>query len=396
MLGHVIALKAGTDYETLVVDRICRPLKMDSTRITLTPEVEIPIRDRPQSVWGGCPELGSQTQLGGSALRSTANDLLKFLSANLGLTPSSLTPLMEKTHVVHLHKTLGVDLGLAWMIMATAQGTKIIRHHGCAPGYVAVAGFDKTRQRGVVVLCSSWDSDVPAIGLLLLESEWRPEVRPGVKKLNTQALDSCVGQYRLSPDFALGAFILRVLLLNMPRAAVYIPAGLGLTLVGILLWCARSWMILGGAVAAGGLLAVLIVLGLSHLVCALIRPVPGIRRAGERVFVQYDMRLSRLAARLGPPGAALPNITGEPLPESESRFLGRTPGIPMTFSRDGRGDVTRAPIHFLGASISHERISDEPPKACEPLKPGVHVKLDTELLDACVRRLRIPAFQGVS
>ena len=40
LLGHVIALKAGTNYESLVVDRICRPLKMDSTRITLTPELK--------------------------------------------------------------------------------------------------------------------------------------------------------------------------------------------------------------------------------------------------------------------------------------------------------------------------------------------------------------------
>ena len=40
LLGHVITLKAGTDYESLVVDRICRPLKMDSTRIMLTPELK--------------------------------------------------------------------------------------------------------------------------------------------------------------------------------------------------------------------------------------------------------------------------------------------------------------------------------------------------------------------
>src|SRR5262245_46242162 len=33
LLGHVIALKAGTNYESLVVERICRPLKMDSTQI---------------------------------------------------------------------------------------------------------------------------------------------------------------------------------------------------------------------------------------------------------------------------------------------------------------------------------------------------------------------------
>jgi CubicO group peptidase (beta-lactamase class C family) len=33
LLGHVIALKTGKDYETLVLERICRPLGMDSTRI---------------------------------------------------------------------------------------------------------------------------------------------------------------------------------------------------------------------------------------------------------------------------------------------------------------------------------------------------------------------------
>jgi CubicO group peptidase (beta-lactamase class C family) len=31
LLGHAIALKAGTNYESLVAERICRPLQMDST-----------------------------------------------------------------------------------------------------------------------------------------------------------------------------------------------------------------------------------------------------------------------------------------------------------------------------------------------------------------------------
>jgi CubicO group peptidase (beta-lactamase class C family) len=40
LLGHAMALRAGTDYEALVVERICRPLRMDSTRIILTPEMQ--------------------------------------------------------------------------------------------------------------------------------------------------------------------------------------------------------------------------------------------------------------------------------------------------------------------------------------------------------------------
>src|SRR5437870_5404246 len=40
LLGHILALKTGTNYEALVVEQICRPLKMNSTRITLTPELQ--------------------------------------------------------------------------------------------------------------------------------------------------------------------------------------------------------------------------------------------------------------------------------------------------------------------------------------------------------------------
>jgi hypothetical protein len=96
------------------------------------------------------------------------------------------------------------------------------------------------------------------------------------------------------------------------------------------------------------------------------------------------MRLSRMAAKFVPPGEALPQITGELLPESESRFFGRTTGIPMTFSRDDRGKMTRETTHFLGATFTHEKISDQPPQTYEPLKPHVPIKLDTKLLDACI------------
>ena len=380
LLGHVIALRAGSDYESLVVDRICRPLKMDSTRITLTPEMKSRFATGHNQFGEAVLSWDRATQQGGSALRSTANDLLKFLSANLGLTPSSLTLLMEKTHAVQLRHTLGVDLGLAWGIARDPLGRKIIGHSGGAPGYVTFAGFDKTRRRGVVVLSSSFDLDVLAIGMLLLESEWQAEKRPRETKIDHQALDSCVGQYRLSADFAPGTFLLRALLMKVPKAIIYVPAGLCLILLIILF---RQWIILGGAVAVGGLLAVLIVLGLSHLVCALIHPVLGIRREEERVFVQYDLRLSPLAARFAPPGAALPQITGELLPESSSHFFERTTGIPITFSRDERGKATRATTHFLGATFSHKKISDHAPKACEPRKPRVPIKLDTKLLDAC-------------
>ena len=40
LLGYVLALRAGMTYEALVESRICKPLEMNSTRITLTPEMK--------------------------------------------------------------------------------------------------------------------------------------------------------------------------------------------------------------------------------------------------------------------------------------------------------------------------------------------------------------------
>ena len=86
LLGHVLALRAGTDYESLVVERICRPLKMDSTRITLTPDLKARFATGHNYLGYAVTSMDFQAQAGCGGLRSTANDLLKYVSANLGLT----------------------------------------------------------------------------------------------------------------------------------------------------------------------------------------------------------------------------------------------------------------------------------------------------------------------
>jgi hypothetical protein len=390
LLGHVIALKAGSDYESLVVDRICRPLKMDSTRITLTPELKARFARGHNRFGEAVPSWDRQTQLGGSALRSTANDMLKFVSANLGFTPSKLTPLMEKTHVLRLDQTLGMDFGLAWIITRWPQEREIIWHAGGAPGYVTFTGFDKARRRGVVLLSSSCDLDVVTMGFLLLGGEWQPEKRPKEAKIRSQIYDLRVGQYELSPSFSLGAFAWRMLLLHIPMAVIYIPVGLSFALLFILLRRAttvrKRWIIAGSSALIIGLSMLLVILASSHVVCALFHPTLGIRREGDRLFVQYDLRLEPVTGKFITPAQAqaLPHITGELLAETETRFFTRTIGIPITFACDDQGKVTGASAQFLGTTFSHEKISDQPPKRYAAPKPRVAIQLDTKLLDACV------------
>src|SRR5205809_843513 len=115
LLGHILALKTDTNYEALVVERICRPLKMNSTRIRLTPELQAGLARGHDQLGKPAPNWEFQVYDGAGGLRSTANDLLKYVSANIGLTPSSLTRLMEQTHVIrHKHTSDHGDTAMAW------------------------------------------------------------------------------------------------------------------------------------------------------------------------------------------------------------------------------------------------------------------------------------------
>lgn len=380
LLSLAIALKAGTNYESLVVDRICRPLKMDSTRITLTPELKSRFVSGHNQLGEAAPSMELGSLAGAGALRSTANDLLKYMSAQLGLTPSSLTPLMKKTHEIRFeYTTLGVKIGsgLAWVVEYDTQGRKIISHTGGTFGCSSFAGFDPERKCAVVILCNSQDfSDVSAIGRLLLESEWPTDRRPKEEATDSQDYDSYVGQYQLTPNFSLGMLTLRLILQTTPKAVTYTLTSCCLAELFILLWRAGSvrkrWIILAGAGVAGGLLPVLLALALSHVVCSLFQPVVGVRREAARLFTQ--VAASPIYVK------SLSPIPLEILRESKTRFFNRLTGLPLTFYRDDEGRVNRLTEQVSGAVLAFVKISDQSP---EISKPHAYIKLDPKLLDAC-------------
>ncbi|MDB6054004.1 MAG: putative Serine-type D-Ala-D-Ala carboxypeptidase [Verrucomicrobiales bacterium] len=155
LLGHVMELKTGTNFESLIVNRICLPLQMDSTRIKLTPEMKVRLATGHDGDGNRAKNYDFTVMVGAGALLSTANDLLKFVSANLGLTPSSLTPLMKKSQVIrhHVAPEFG-NTAMPWWDSGVFQppGMDLTGHGGGSIGYSAFIGFDKKQRRGVVVL----------------------------------------------------------------------------------------------------------------------------------------------------------------------------------------------------------------------------------------------------
>jgi serine-type D-Ala-D-Ala carboxypeptidase/endopeptidase len=113
-------------------------------------------------------------------LHYTVSDLLKFLSANMGLVKTKLGDAMQETQVIR-HSTnhllpnnepasfhtdkfdsdaLGFYVGLGWMI-TTNLGQEIIWHSGSTPdGYNAFIAFNPAKERGLVILCSTDASNV--------------------------------------------------------------------------------------------------------------------------------------------------------------------------------------------------------------------------------------------
>jgi CubicO group peptidase (beta-lactamase class C family) len=186
LLGHILALRAGTDYETLVRTRIAQPLKMDNTRINLTPEMQAHLAKGHNPALRPVANWDLPTFAGAGALRSTVNDLLKFITANMGLGKSSLLTAMQKTHQPqHDTGTPGLEVGLGWHILKKFD-TEIVWHNGGTGGYHSFIGFDKKKRRGVVVLSNS-TNDIDDIGRHLLESQYplakieTPKVRKAIK-----------------------------------------------------------------------------------------------------------------------------------------------------------------------------------------------------------------------
>jgi CubicO group peptidase (beta-lactamase class C family) len=98
LLGMALSYKGRRDYEVLVAERVLRPLGMSDTKITLTPSMQsrlAPGHDesgRPAGLWD-IPTLA-----GAGALRSTVNDMLKYVRANADSNSKPLGRTLAATH----------------------------------------------------------------------------------------------------------------------------------------------------------------------------------------------------------------------------------------------------------------------------------------------------------
>ena len=199
LLGHALAVRAGADYETLVTGRVLDPLGMTDTRIELTPSA----RERLAAGHGFSLEPAASWDMpalaGAGALRSTANDLLGFLEANLGLRESRLDAVLRATHESRRSfEPPSTDIGLGWLIR-TGHGREFRWHSGGTGGYRSFIGFDGEAGVGVVVL-SNAARNVTDLGFHLLDPRFAltETAQPRTEvDLDPAVYDQYVGRYQL-------------------------------------------------------------------------------------------------------------------------------------------------------------------------------------------------------
>src|SRR5580700_7453008 len=230
LLGLGLAQRAGMDYEQLIVARICDPLGMSSTRITLSESLRQRFAAGHTSDLVTVPEWEIPSLAGAGALRSSANDLLTFLAAMMGYAVNPLAAAQETA--LSVRRPTGapfMETGLGWDI-DTRGGTEIISKGGATAGYNTFIGYSPKTGVGVVALANtSAGEGTTDIGQHLLDARyplWVPENSPSVERtLEAKVLDGYVGHYQLTPTAVFAVTRedgqLYVQLTNQPRAVVY-------------------------------------------------------------------------------------------------------------------------------------------------------------------------------
>lgn len=213
LLGHALARRCGTTYEHLVRDRITGPLGMRDTAVTLS-------RDLKKRLAHGHDEEGrpvpnwdlSEAFAGAGALRSTANDLLKFLAVVLGYQESPLKPAMDAQLAFPMRVAENAErlplqrpedrtsVGLGWHAIDTERG-RVVMHGGGTGGYLTFMGLNLERGWGAVVLTNMFRTPGAIIGVPLLTGAPLPPAPKWRKAITIEpsVLDRYVGRYCFLP-----------------------------------------------------------------------------------------------------------------------------------------------------------------------------------------------------
>ncbi|MEO0531847.1 MAG: serine hydrolase [Planctomycetota bacterium] len=207
LLGEVLSRERKLSYDELLQQRIAEPLGMADTRIELNDDQRK--RFAPPHYKGGTP--GANWDLnklaGAGAIRSTADDLLTFATANLAPRDTSLRHAIELAWMVHQKPIEDSDfaMGLGWHV---ARDGSTRWHNGETGGYHAALFVNRPAKAAVVVLANTATSEVDTLAQQVIQMLGGQKVKPRSfepaeesVEVSAEAMKRLVGKYALAPTF---------------------------------------------------------------------------------------------------------------------------------------------------------------------------------------------------
>ena len=168
VLGHILETKTGKPYEQIVKDEITSKLGMENTTITLNEEQRKLLAQGYNAQGNPNPVWEDRVLTAAGSFLSNAEDMTKFIKANLDENQSDISNSLLRTH----EKQFNGETGLAWQIPGwieffLAGSRDFVWHNGQAGGYSSFIAIDRARKCGLILL-SNTTGDVTATGLMLL------------------------------------------------------------------------------------------------------------------------------------------------------------------------------------------------------------------------------------
>lgn len=207
MLGRALVARAkASDYDALVRERVARPLGLRDFGYQLGAEQ----RARFATGHGRTGDTTAHWTLpylaGAGAIVSSIADMQRLAEACLGKGPRELVAAITEAQRPR-RDFQGMRIGLHWIAMTRPDSSVIHWHNGGTGGFRSYLGCNRTTGRAAVVLTNS-EIGADDLGMHLVDPSLplRPPARP-VRRVevavDTTTMDALVGQYALSPAFAI-------------------------------------------------------------------------------------------------------------------------------------------------------------------------------------------------
>lgn len=214
LLGRLLANRIGTTYESLLQERIFGPLGMDSSSITLSDDQIGRLAAGHDRYLQPVRTMEMKTLQASGSIRSTANDMLKLISAYTGRRETPLKAAMA----------LQLEEKLGWGVRPDGAAG----HSGGKAGYRSAVLFDPVKGVGAVVLSNARTYDQPMTlarhlvsGEALEPAPPAPPAKPRIA-LPDDVLARYAGRYMSEEDRIYEVAVLGAnLVIRYPDNAIY-------------------------------------------------------------------------------------------------------------------------------------------------------------------------------